>query len=37
MLWLFEFKQLVDKNEIDYHLTAQNYRSSEYCLFKHII
>ena len=37
MQGLYEFKQLVDKNEVDYHPTAQNYRNCEYCLLKHII
>ena len=36
MLGLYELKQLLDENEVDYHLTAQNYRNCEYCLFKHM-
>ena len=37
MLGLYELKQLLEENEVDYHLTAQNYRNCEYCLFKHLI
>ena len=34
---LYEFKQTVDENEIDNHLTYQNYIHCEYCLLKHIL
>ena len=37
MLELCEFKQLVDENEIDYNLTAQNYRKGESFHSKHIL
>ena len=33
MLGLHEFKQPAGENEIDYHLSAQNYRNCETCLF----
>ena len=37
MLVLYVFKELVGENEIDYHLSAQNYTYCEYCRFEHII
>ena len=36
MLGLYESKQQVSEHE-DGHLSAQNYRNCEFCLFKHII